>query len=362
MAETAAAMGHDYMVLTDHSPRLTVARGLTAERLAEQLDVVAEINARMAPFRLLTGIEVDINEDGSLDQTAEMLGRVDVVVASVHSKLRMPADEMTPRMVAAIANPHADILGHCTGRLITGGRGRRPESTFDAEIVFAACERFGLLWRSTRGPNGRTRRNTLLPLGCNHFLMSTMTRAAEAVRADVLPREPRCRVCQDTLMCAVRSTTSWPGRRITPSGRDRPLGGRPSGMGGQVALGPGYAPRGVAVAHPEHDHQEDPEDGVGPLHLLAQSVGLLGRDEEPADGDQDPPDGLVDEPGQRLLVLALHDVEDHPFVGLLAPSLQPSASVAPTTTADLVRAGASLAAARIRSTSMSSARSSRLAW
>ena len=144
MAETAAALGHDYMVLTDHSPRLTVARGLTAERLAEQLDVVAEINSRMAPFRLLTGIEVDINEDGSLDQSAEMLARVDVVVASVHSKLRMPAQEMTPRMVAAIANPHADILGHCTGRLITGGRGRRPESTFDADIVFAACERFGV--------------------------------------------------------------------------------------------------------------------------------------------------------------------------------------------------------------------------
>jgi putative hydrolase len=144
MAQTAAALGHDYMVLTDHSPRLTVARGLSAERLAEQLGVVAEINARMTPFRLLTGIEVDINEDGSLDQTAEMLGRVDVVVASVHSKLRMPSPEMTPRMVAAIANPHADILGHCTGRLITGGRGRRPESTFDAEIVFAACERFGV--------------------------------------------------------------------------------------------------------------------------------------------------------------------------------------------------------------------------
>jgi len=144
MAETAASLGHDYMVLTDHSPRLTVARGLTAERLAEQLDVVAEINSRMAPFRLLTGIEVDINEDGSLDQSAEMLARVDVVVASVHSKLRMPAQEMTPRMVAAIANPHADILGHCTGRLITGGRGRRPESTFDAAIVFTACERFGV--------------------------------------------------------------------------------------------------------------------------------------------------------------------------------------------------------------------------
>jgi putative hydrolase len=149
MAYTARRLGHDYWVLTDHSPRLTVANGLSAERLERQLDVVAELNEKFAsdggaPFRILTGIEVDILEDGTLDQKASLLARLDLVVASVHSKLRMPAEEMTPRMVAAVANPHTDVLGHCTGRLITGGRGKRPESTFDAEIVFAACERFGV--------------------------------------------------------------------------------------------------------------------------------------------------------------------------------------------------------------------------
>jgi putative hydrolase len=144
MAFAARDIGHDYLVLTDHSPRLTVANGLTAERLEQQLDVVAEVNEELAPFRLLTGIEVDINEDGTLDQKPSLLARLDLVVASVHSKLRMPAEEMTPRMVAAIANPHTDILGHCTGRLVTGGRGTRPESQFDAEIVFAACEAFGV--------------------------------------------------------------------------------------------------------------------------------------------------------------------------------------------------------------------------
>jgi putative hydrolase len=144
MAETAKSIGHDYLALTDHSPRLTVARGLSAERLAQQLDVVAGVNEQLAPFRLLTGIEVDILEDGRLDQSDELLGRVDVVVASVHSKLRMPAAEMTPRMIAAIANGHTDVLGHCTGRLVTGGRGTRPESQFDAELVFAACEQFGV--------------------------------------------------------------------------------------------------------------------------------------------------------------------------------------------------------------------------
>jgi putative hydrolase len=144
MAETARDLGHDYVVLTDHSPRLTVANGLSAERLEKQLDVVAELNAELSPFRILTGIEVDILEDGSLDQKPSLLARLDLVVASVHSKLRMPAKEMTPRMVAAIANPHTDILGHCTGRMIMGERGTRPESEFDAEIVFAACVHFGV--------------------------------------------------------------------------------------------------------------------------------------------------------------------------------------------------------------------------
>jgi putative hydrolase len=142
MARAGAALGHDYMALTDHSPRLTVANGLSAERLRDQLDVVAALNAELAPFRLLTGIEVDILEDGSLDQDPDLLAQLDVVVASVHSKLRMPGEEMTPRMVRAIANPHVDVLGHCTGRLVRG-RGR-PESQFDAEIVFAACARFGV--------------------------------------------------------------------------------------------------------------------------------------------------------------------------------------------------------------------------
>jgi putative hydrolase len=137
MARTGKGLGHEYMVLTDHSPRLTVARGLSPERLRQQLDVVAEVNEQLAPFRLLTGIEVDINEDGSLDQEDELLDRLDVVVASVHSKLRMESDLMTARMLAAVRNPRTDILGHCTGRLVTG-RGR-PESTFDAAAVFAAC-------------------------------------------------------------------------------------------------------------------------------------------------------------------------------------------------------------------------------
>src|SRR5438067_314751 len=141
MARAARDLGHEYMVLTDHSPRLTVAKGLSADRLREQLDVVAALNEEMAPFRILTGIEVDIAEDGSLDQEEELLARLDVVVASLHSKLRMDRAAMTRRMAVAVASPHVDILGHCTGRLVVG-RGR-PESEFDAELVFTACRAYG---------------------------------------------------------------------------------------------------------------------------------------------------------------------------------------------------------------------------
>ncbi|MFD7879774.1 PHP domain-containing protein [Streptomyces sp. NPDC059766] len=141
MGRTAAALGHEWAALTDHSPRLTVAHGLSAERLREQLAVVAELNETWAPFRLLTGIECDILDDGTLDQEPELLERLDVVVVSVHSKLRMDARSMTRRMVAAVRDPHADVLGHCTGRLVAGRT--RPESEFDADEVFAACAESG---------------------------------------------------------------------------------------------------------------------------------------------------------------------------------------------------------------------------
>jgi putative hydrolase len=138
MAETARELGHSYLVVTDHSPRLTVANGLSPERLRAQLEQIAELNAELDGFRVLTGIEVDILDDGALDQDPALLDQLDLVVASVHSKLRMPRAEMTERMLAAIANPLVDVLGHCTGRMVTGNR-KRPESQFDADAVFAAC-------------------------------------------------------------------------------------------------------------------------------------------------------------------------------------------------------------------------------
>lgn len=166
MAMTALELGHDYLVLTDHSPRLKIARGLSAERLSRQLDVIAAVNDHLAGagFRLLRGIEVDILDDGSLDQTAEMLARLDLRVASVHSKLAMDPEPMTRRMVAAVRQPFTNVLGHCTGRLVTGGRGTRAESRFDARAVFEACAEEGVAVEINSRPERRDPPTRLLEL------------------------------------------------------------------------------------------------------------------------------------------------------------------------------------------------------
>jgi putative hydrolase len=140
MVLAAVELGQEWMALTDHSPRLTVANGLSRERLTDQLKRVEAINASLGDaFTLLKGIEVDIHLDGTLDQDDDMLDQLDVVTASIHSKLRQPSFEMTPRMVTAVRNPRTNVLAHCTGQLVTGGRGKRPPSQFDAEKVFRAC-------------------------------------------------------------------------------------------------------------------------------------------------------------------------------------------------------------------------------
>lgn len=142
MAVAARALGHEYLAITDHSPRLRVARGLSAERLREQIPSVRAQSTDS--FRMLAGIEVDILDDGALDQDAALLGDLDIVVASVHSKLRMESRPMTTRMIAAVSNARVNVLGHCTGRLVQGERGTRAPSQFDAHAVFDACAENGV--------------------------------------------------------------------------------------------------------------------------------------------------------------------------------------------------------------------------
>ncbi|WP_395656022.1 PHP domain-containing protein [Nocardioides sp.] len=169
MAFTAMELGHEYLVLTDHSPRLTVAHGLSPARLTRQLGVVDAVNDHLASagggdFTLLKGIEVDILDDGGLDQDDALLAQLDVRVASVHSKLKMDADAMTRRMIGAVRNPRTNVLGHCTGRLVTGNRGTRPGSQFDAAAVFAACAEHDVAVEINSRPERRDPPTRLLEL------------------------------------------------------------------------------------------------------------------------------------------------------------------------------------------------------
>ena len=196
MAEAAIELGRAYIVLSDHSPRLTVANGLSPDRLREQLAEVARLNADLAPFRILTGIEVDILGDGALDQEPELLERLDLVVGSVHSELRMEERAMTRRMVAALANPHLDVLGHITGRMRTRKR-NRPESTFDAEIVFAAAARFDKAIEINSRPERQDPPKRLLRLAVESGCRFTIDSDAHAPgSAGLAPPRRRARVPQ----------------------------------------------------------------------------------------------------------------------------------------------------------------------
>lgn len=214
MAMTAMELGHDYLVLTDHSPRLKVARGLSAERLTRQLGVIEAVNAHLGDsFTLLKGIEVDILDDGSLDQTDEMLGQLDLRVASVHSKLRMDAAAMTRRMIGAVRNPHTNVLGHCTGRLVTGNRGVRPQSQFDARAVFTACAEEGVAVEINSRPERRDPPTELLELardlGCQFSIDSD---AHAPGQLDML--DYGCQRAQEAGIEADRIVNTWERDRL----------------------------------------------------------------------------------------------------------------------------------------------------
>jgi len=140
MAQAARACGLKYALVTDHSHSLGVARGLTVERLREQRAEIEEVNRKMGgTFRLLAGIEVEVRADGTLDLPDEALAELDLVVAAVHSGLRQGREQVTARMLAAIRNPHVDIIAHPTGRLL----GEREGADLDMEAIFRAAAETG---------------------------------------------------------------------------------------------------------------------------------------------------------------------------------------------------------------------------
>jgi putative hydrolase len=141
MGRSAKARGYRYLAITDHSPRITVVNGLGPERLAAQRRLIDQANQELDGLTILQGVEVDINEDGSLDEPDEALAALDLVIASPHVKLRMEAPAMTERMLRAVEHPHVDMIGHPTGRR----PGSRPGASYDFEGVFRAAAEHGVV-------------------------------------------------------------------------------------------------------------------------------------------------------------------------------------------------------------------------
>lgn len=139
MARAAKRRGYRYMSVNDHTHSLGVAHGLSAERLEKQMEEIDEVNERLKGFTVLKGTEVDILSDGTLDLPDELLGRLDVVVASIHSGFGQPVDRITGRMLSAIDNPNVDIIGHPTGRLL----GTRQPYAVDLEQVMERAAETG---------------------------------------------------------------------------------------------------------------------------------------------------------------------------------------------------------------------------
>ncbi len=149
MARAAVDRGYEYIVVTDHSQGLGVAGGLTPEQLARQREEIAAVNEKVAPFRVLSGVELEIRAEGDLDLPDEVLAGLDVVVASVHSGLRQDEEKMTQRLIAAMRNPHVDIIGHPTGRLL----GQREGVAMDFEAVVREAAETGTMLEINAQPN-----------------------------------------------------------------------------------------------------------------------------------------------------------------------------------------------------------------
>ncbi|MCC6791336.1 MAG: DNA polymerase/3'-5' exonuclease PolX, partial [Thermomicrobiales bacterium] len=139
MARQAMQRGYEYLCITDHSRGLGVANGLDAERLMAQRVEIDAVNAAIAPFRVLQGVEVEVLTDGALDLPDEVLARLDLTIGSVHSGIRRGVDATTGRSIKAMQHPLIDILAHPTGRVL-GGRGA---GDFDMERIIAAAVETG---------------------------------------------------------------------------------------------------------------------------------------------------------------------------------------------------------------------------
>jgi DNA polymerase (family 10) len=149
MGEAAQKLGYEYIALTDHSKAVTVANGMDERRTLVQIKKIRAAQERVPGIRLLAGIEVDILKNGKLDLDDEVLAQLDVVVASVHSYMNLPREEMTERILAAIENPYAQIIAHPTGRLVM----RREPFDYDMELILDAAAKNGVAMESNAYPD-----------------------------------------------------------------------------------------------------------------------------------------------------------------------------------------------------------------
>ena len=148
MAAAAKQLGYQYILITDHSKAVTVANGLSEERAVEHIKRIHAARKKVKGIEIWAGSEVDIMGDGSLDYPDELLKQFDIVLVSVHSRMNMPADEMTARLLRALENPYVRIVGHPTGRQIL----RRDPFLFDLEKVFAAAKKLGVILEVNAAP------------------------------------------------------------------------------------------------------------------------------------------------------------------------------------------------------------------
>jgi DNA polymerase (family 10) len=137
MLKAAQEMGYKYLAICDHSQSLKVAGGLSEDKLLEQIEKIKELNSKYKDFDILAGSEVDIKADGSMDYPDELLDKLDIVVAAVHTRFKMPRHEMTRRIIKAIQNPYVNILAHPTGRLL----GVRDAYEIDLDEILKVAKR-----------------------------------------------------------------------------------------------------------------------------------------------------------------------------------------------------------------------------
>ncbi len=260
MAEAARALGYEYLAICDHTPAVGAVKGLTADELRQQAEEIASVNERVAPFRVLRGVECDILPDGRLDLPDSLLAELDWVQASVHGGQRMPPRELTKRVEDALRNPHVRCLSHPMGRII----GHRSENALDLERVLEIALETGVALEVNGLPSRLDLRGELVRLAVDACVPIVVSTDAHSTRG---PRQHGARRGH---------RTAWlgHGRRR----RQHASAGIPAGVttGVGALLATPIEPRSSARLGHERRSRERPEHLVGNVHIAVPRVARVG--------------------------------------------------------------------------------------